>query len=81
MSEEKSRTPRGVACLDDREPFTALAAAVGENFTAADGGLAGTKTDLTGALFAVRAEGGLHTFKWLRGDRSAGPPRGCQGTV
>jgi len=35
---------------DDSQALAAFAAAAGENFTAANGGLAGAKTDLAGAL-------------------------------
>ena len=56
------------ACLDDGQPFAAFTAAVGEDLAAANGGFTGEETDLTGALDAVRAECGLHTSKWLRGD-------------
>jgi len=54
-----AKRPR--ACLDDRQPFAAFTAAVGEDLAAANSGFTGKETDLAGALEAVRAECGLHT--------------------
>ena len=53
-------TPEGGRSLDDGQPFAAFTTTVREDRAATFGGSAGTKTDLAGALQAVRAEGGLH---------------------
>jgi hypothetical protein len=68
MSAREVIRRKATVSLDDGQPLAALAAAVGEDLAAADGGFTGEETDLTGALDAVRAECGLHGFKWLRGD-------------
>lgn len=48
---------------DDGETSAALAAAVAEDFTAADGGFAGEETDFAGAFEAVRTKRRLHDVK------------------
>ncbi len=60
MTGKEIAAPEGGSGLDDGEPFAAFAATVREDRAATLGGFAGAKTDLAGALKAVRAEGGLH---------------------
>ena len=57
---EEITAPEGGRSLDDGQPFAAFTTTVREDRAATFGGFAGTKTDLAGALQAVRAEGGLH---------------------
>ena len=57
---KENATPEGGRSLDDGQPFAAFTTTVREDRAATFGGFAGTKTDLAGALQAVRAEGGLH---------------------
>jgi hypothetical protein len=47
---------------DDREALATFQTAGFDDFASAFGGHTGTITDLAGALFAVRAECGLHDF-------------------
>ena len=56
--------------LDDRKALAALAAAVGEDLAAATGGLAGAKTDLTGAFLAMWAKCRFHGVIRKRGPKS-----------
>lgn len=46
--------------LDDGQALAALGTAGSKNFAAALGLGTGAETNLTGALFAMRTEGGLH---------------------
>jgi len=60
----ETRTVRNVAnprlTLNDGQTLTAFAAAIGEYFTATNGGFAGAKTNFTGALEAMWAKCRLH---------------------
>lgn len=60
MSGGELQRRKATACSDDGQPLAAFATAVREDLAATDGGFTGAKTDLAGALFAVRAEGGHH---------------------
>jgi hypothetical protein len=64
---------------DDRQALPALEAAGFDDFASAFGGHTGTITDLTGALFAVRAECWLHDFLRKRGSEVPEQSRGVKG--
>ena len=51
---------------NDRQTLATFLATGGEDLAAATGGLAGAKTDLAGAFFAMRAECRLHSFTGKR---------------
>jgi len=73
--------PPGPRSSDDRQAFAALEPPGTEDFAAAPGGHAGAKTDFAGAFLAVRAKGGLHEIKPLRGYGSASRGGGCQASA
>jgi hypothetical protein len=52
--------------LDDRQALAALGTAGCKDFAAALSLGTGAKTNLTGALFAMRTEGGLHGMKLIK---------------
>jgi hypothetical protein len=52
---------------DDGQALATLATAGRKDLAATNGGLAGAKTDLAGALFAMWAECRLHDFGRKRG--------------
>lgn len=55
--------------LDDGQALATLAAAGGEHFATAFGGLTSAETDLAGAFFAMGAECRLHDCGEKRGSR------------
>ena len=63
---------------NDRQPLAALAAAGGEDFATALGGLAGAETNLAGALFAVRTECTVQGLVTKRGPKTVEAPGGVK---
>ena len=81
MAGNELRRREATARLDDGQALTAFTTTVRENGTATLGGFAGTKTDLAGALFAVRAECRFHDFENKRGSQVPDGAGGVKGGV
>lgn len=77
----RSNTPVSAGCLDDRELLAALETTGTDDLAAAFGGHTRAKTDLAGALLAMRAECGLHGLLEKRGSEVPDRPGGVKGAI